>query len=149
SLIFGALNLGQYFSKAGTFESFDDNIKSSPRKEFFYVNDDGEVVAIRLGDWKAVFLENRENAFQIWREPFVQLRVPLIFNLRRDPFEKASIDANVYHDWVIDRAYVIVPMQQLAAKFFQSLQEYPPSQNPGSFNLEGIKKAIENAAGGQ
>jgi arylsulfatase len=142
-------DMNEYFAAAGTHESLEEEIKASPRKEFFYVNDDGEVVAIRLGDWKAVFLENRANAFQIWREPFVQLRVPLIFNLRRDPFEKAQIDANIYHDWVLDRAYVIVPMQQLAARFFQSLEEYPPSQNPGSFNLEGIKKAIENAAGGQ
>ena len=99
--------------------------------------------------WKAVFLENRASAFQIWREPFTELRIPLLFNLRRDPFEKAQIDANVYHDWFLDRAFVLVPMQQLAGKFFQTLAEYPPSQTPGSFNLEKVQEQIRNAASGK
>ena len=105
--------------------------------------------AIRLGPWKAVFLENRANAFQIWREPFTELRIPLLFHLRRDPFEKAQIDANVYHDWFLDRPFVIVPMQQLAGQFFKTLAEYPPSQTPGSFNLEKVQEQIENAATGK
>ena len=61
-----------------------------PRKEFMYVNDDGQVVALRYGQWKGVFLENRGQAFEVWREPFTELRVPLLFNLRRDPLEKVS-----------------------------------------------------------
>jgi arylsulfatase len=138
-----------YLSKAGSFKTIDDDVATCPRKEFFYVNDDGQMVALRFGAWKAVFLENRADAFQIWREPFVELRVPLLFNLRRDPFEKAQIDANDYHDWVLDRAFIVVPMQQLAARFFKSLAEYPPSQAPGSFTLEKIQKQIENAAGGR
>ncbi len=142
-------DMNDYFAAAGTHGSLEEEIKASPRKEFFYVNDDGEVVAIRLGDWKAVFLENRGDAFEIWREPFVHLRVPLLFHLRRDPFEKAQIDSNTYNDWFLDRAYAIVPMQQLAAKFFQTLQDYPPSQNPGSFNLDAIQEQIENAARGR
>jgi len=142
-------DMNEYFAKADEYETFDENISASPRKEFIYVNDDGQVVAMRLGDWKAVFLENRADAFEIWREPFVELRVPLLFNLRRDPFEKAQIDANIYNDWMIDRAFVIVPMQQVAADFFKSLVEYPPSQTPGSFNLEAVQKQIENAASGK
>lgn len=140
-------NLIDYLSKADSFKTIDEDIEASPRKEFIYVNDDGQVVAMRLGQWKGVFLENRADAFQIWREPFVELRVPLIFNLRRDPFEKAQIDANVYHDWTLDHVYVIVPMQQIAARFFQTLQDYPPSQTPGSFNLQKVQEQIENAAG--
>jgi arylsulfatase len=123
--------------------------KESPRKEFIYVNDDGQVVAIRLGDWKAVFLENRGQAFGVWREPFTELRVPLLFNLRRDPFEKAQHNSNTYNDWFLDRVFVIVPMQQVAAKFLMSMQEYPPSQTPGSFNLEKVQKQIEAAAAGR
>ncbi len=119
--------------------------KDSPRKEFIYVNDDGAIVALRLGDWKGVFQENREKTFQLWREPFTELRIPLLFNLRRDPFEKAQHNANTYHDWFLDRPFVIVPMQQIAGKFLKSLVEYPPSQTPGSFNLEKIQKQIENA----
>ena len=142
-------DMTEYFANADGYETFEENISASPRKEFIYVNDDGNVVAIRLGDWKAVFLENRADAFEIWREPFTELRVPLIFNLRRDPFEKAQIDANTYNDWVLDRAFAIVPMQQLAARFFQTLQDYPPSQSAGSFNLEAVQKQIEDAARGR
>ena len=142
-------DMNEYLSNADTYETFTESIQASPRKVFYYVNDDGQMVAIRLGDWKAVFMENRANAFQIWREPFVELRIPLLFNLRRDPFEKAQIDANVYHDWFLERPFVIVPMQQLAGQFFQTLAEYPPSQTPGSFNLEKIQEQIENAATGK
>jgi len=118
--------------------------KVSPRHEFIYVNDDGDVVAIRYDDWKAVFQENRAEAFEVWREPFVNLRVPLLFNLRRDPFEKSQHNSNSYNAWFLDRPYVIVPMQQFAAKFFMTFKEYPPSQTPGSFNLEAIKKRIDS-----
>ena len=117
----------------------------SPRKEFMYVNDDGQVVALRLGQWKGVFLENRGQGFGVWREPFTELRVPLLFNLRRDPFEKAQHNSNTYDDWFIDRVFVLVPMQQYVAQFLQTLVEYPPSQSPGSFNLEKVMKQIQAA----
>jgi arylsulfatase len=123
--------------------------QDSPRKEFIYVNDEGAIVAMRLGDWKAVFLENRATKLDVWREPFVELRLPLLFNLRRDPFERAQHNSNTYHDWMIDRAFVVVPMQQVAAKFLMTMQEFPPSQTPGSFNLEKIQKQIEAAGGGR
>ena len=122
---------------------------ASPRRDFIYVNDDGQIVAMRYDAWKVVFLENRGEAFEVWREPFVELRLPLIFNLRRDPFERAQHNANVYNDWFLDRAFVLVPIQGLAAKFLQSMKDYPPSQSPGSFNLEKIQKQIEGAAGGR
>jgi arylsulfatase A-like enzyme len=114
----------------------------SPRREFMYINDDGQVVAIRYDDWKAVFLENRGQAFGVWREPFTELRVPLLFNLRRDPFEKAQHNSNTYNDWFLDRAFVLVPLQGLAARFLQTMQEYPPSQTPGSFNLTKIEAEL-------
>jgi arylsulfatase len=114
----------------------------SPRSEFWYVNDDGQVVAARYDDWKVVFLENRGEAFGVWREPFVELRVPLLFNLRRDPFEKAQHNANTYNDWFLDRPFIIVPIQALAAKFLQTMVDYPPSQSPGSFNLSKIEEQL-------
>jgi arylsulfatase len=120
----------------------------SPRKEFIYVNDDGQVVALRYDAWKAVFLENRGVAFGVWREPFTELRVPLLFNLRRDPFEKAQHNSNTYNDWFLERPFIIVPMQGMAARFLKSMADYPPSQTPGSFNLEKIQKQIEAAASG-
>ena len=122
--------------------------KESPRHEFWYVNDDGQVVAARYDDWKVVFLENRGEAFGVWREPFTELRVPLLFHLRRDPFEKAQHNSNTYNDWFLDRVYVLVPIQGLAAKFLQSMKEFPPSQSPGSFNLTKIEAQLRNAAGG-
>jgi arylsulfatase len=121
--------------------------KDSPRNEFWYVNDDGEVVAARWQDWKVVFLENRGQAFGVWREPFVELRVPLLFNLRRDPFERAQHNSNTYNDWFLDRPFVIVPIQALATRFLLSMKEFPPSQSPGSFNLSKIEEQLKRNAG--
>ncbi|PPD42954.1 MAG: arylsulfatase [Methylocystis sp.] len=125
------------------------SVKESPRKEFIYVNDDGQVVAIRYQDWKAVFLENRGEAFGVWREPFTELRVPLLFNLRRDPLERAQHNSNTYNDWFLDRPFVVAPMQKLAADFLMSMKKYPPSQTPGSFNLDKVQKEIEAAGRGR
>jgi len=120
---------------------------ADPRHEFWYVNDDGQVVAARYDDWKVVFLENRGQAFGVWREPFTELRVPLLFNLRRDPFEKAQHNSNTYNDWFLDRAFIIVPIQALAAKFLQTMKDYPPSQSPGSFNLSKIEEQLKAGMG--
>lgn len=124
-------------------------VEDSPRKGFIYVNDDGQIVAMRFAAWKAVFLENRGQAFGVWREPFTELRVPLLFNLRRDPFEKSQHNSNTYHDWFLDRPYVLGPMQHAAAKFYKTMQEYPPSQTPGSFNLEKVQKMMEAGMSGK
>jgi len=121
--------------------------KESPRKEFWYVNDDGQIVAARWGDWKVEFLENRGEAFGVWREPFTELRVPLLFNLRRDPFEKAQHNSNTYNDWFLERVFVLVPIQALAAKFLLTMKEFPPSQTPGSFNLTKIEEQLRAAGG--
>jgi arylsulfatase len=88
-----------------------------------YVNDDGQIVAMRYNDWKAVFLENRGQAFEVWREPFTELRVPLLFNLRRDPFEKAQHNSNTYNDWFLDRVYILAPMQRVAGQFLMTLKD--------------------------
>ena len=122
-------------------------VKESPRNEFWYVNDDAQIVAARYQDWKVVFLENRGQAFGVWREPFVELRVPLLFNLRRDPFEKAQHNSNTYNDWFLERPFVIVPIQGLAAKFLMTMKDYPPSQTPGAFNLSRIEEQLRNAGG--
>jgi arylsulfatase len=124
--------------------------ETSPRNEFIYVGDDGNVMSIRVGDWKATYLENRAKQLQIWREPFIKLRMPILFNLRRDPFEKAYEYSNTYHDWMIDRAYVLGPMQAVAARFLMTMKEYPPSQKPGDWSLESLEKQIKDmTAGGQ
>ena len=123
--------------------------KESPRNEFWYVNDDGEIVAARYQDWKIVFLENRGEAFGVWREPFVQLRIPLLFNLRRDPFERAQHNSNTYNDWFLDRPYVIIPITEMAGKFLKTMIDYPPSATAGSFNLTKMQKQIEEMSKAQ
>ena len=119
----------------------------SPRKEFWYVNDDAQIVAARYDDWKVVFLENRGQAFGVWREPFVELRAPLLFNLRRDPFEKAQHNSNTYNDWWLDHPFVLVPIQAMAAKFLMTMKEFPPSQSAGSFNLSKIEEQLKSGGG--
>ncbi|MDW8262579.1 MAG: sulfatase-like hydrolase/transferase [Phycisphaerales bacterium] len=117
--------------------------KTSPRNYFIYTDDGGSIVAIRVGDWKAVYRENRADRLQIWKEPFVQLRAPDLYNLRRDPFEKAKIGSNTYEDWYIDRAYLMGPMQVVASQFLMTLKEYPPSQPPGDWSLESLERQIK------
>lgn len=120
-------------------------VTESPRQGFIYVNDAGEVAAIRYNDWKVMFLENRAKQLQIWLEPFVELRAPYLFNLRRDPFEKALESSNTYYDWYIDRAgFVIPPIQQYALNFLTTFKDYPPSQTAGNWNLSKVQKQIEN-----
>jgi arylsulfatase A-like enzyme len=116
--------------------------KVSPRKEFIYVDDGGAVAAIRVGDWKAVYLENRAHRLQIWKEPFVSLRAPDLYNLRRDPFEKAKIGSNTYEDWYIDRAFLLGPMQVVASQFLMTMKDYPPSQVPGDWSLASLERQI-------
>jgi len=119
------------------------NVKESPREGFIYVNDAGEIAALRYGDWKAMFLENRADRLQIWLEPFVELRAPYLFNLRRDPFEKALVGSNTYYDWYIDRAYILIAIQGYAFNFLSTFKDYPPSQTAGDWSLSKVQKQIE------
>jgi arylsulfatase A-like enzyme len=123
--------------------------KDSPRNEFIYVNNDRQLVALRYRDWKTVFLENRGQAFGVWREPFVERRVPLLFNLRRDPFERAQDNANVYNDWMLDRVFILAPLNAIAGNFLLSMKDYPPSATPGSFNLDKIQRTIAAGLAGR
>ena len=120
----------------------------SGRDEIFYFSDDGDLTAIRYQDWKMIFMEQRvEGTLQIWAEPFVPLRVPLIFNLRRDPFERAQKTSNTYYDWMLDRAYLLVPAQAFVGRFLETFKEYPPRQKAGSFSLEKAMDAMVPESG--
>ena len=116
------------------------------RKEFFYFNDDGQLVAMRYERWKLVFLEQRAHTMQLWREPFVPLRVPLVFDLRMDPYELAQHNSNTYQDWVFSRAFLVVPAQAMARQFLETFREFPPRQRPDSFNLDGVMRQMEQPA---
>jgi arylsulfatase len=117
--------------------------KESPRKEIFYFSDDGDLTALRYEDWKLIFLEQRvEATLQAWMEPFVPLRIPLILNLRRDPYERGPITSNTYYDWLIDRAYLLVPAQTYVGNFLTTFQEFPPRQKAASFSLDQVMKKL-------
>jgi arylsulfatase len=122
--------------------------EKSPRKEIFYFSDDGDLTALRYEDWKLIFMEQRAEAtFQAWMEPFVPLRVPLILNLRRDPYERAPITSNTYYDWLIDRAYLLVPAQAYVGNFLGTFKEFPPRQKAASFSLDQVMESLTPSGG--
>ncbi len=119
-----------------------------PRESFLYFNDDQQLTALRYQNWKIVFMEQRaEGTLRIWAEPFVSLRVPKIFNLRTDPFERADITSNTYYDWFLDHAFMLVPAQAYVAKFLQTFKDYPQRQKAASFNLNEVMDQLKAPQG--
>ena len=115
----------------------------SPRKEFFYFNDDGSLVGLRYDQWKIVFAEQRSKGFDVWQEQFSLLRLPKIFNLRSDPFEIADHEGIGYARWRLDRTFLLVPAQQYIGQFLATFKEFPPSQKPGSFSLDKVLESLQ------
>jgi arylsulfatase len=120
----------------------------SPRHEFFYFNDDGSLVGLRFDQYKVVFAEQRAEGADVWREPFVALRAPKLFNLRSDPFETADHEAMDYGHWLIDHTFVLVPAQQFVGQFLGTFKEFPPSQKPGSFSIDRALEALQSGTRG-
>jgi len=122
----------------------------SPREEFFYFNDDGGLDALRYDNWKIVFSEQRiEGTMRIWAEPFVTLRLPKIFNLRTDPYERADITSNTYYEWLVEHLFLLVPVQKIVGDFLATFKEFPPDQKSGSFSVDQVlEKLQEGALGG-
>jgi arylsulfatase len=122
--------------------------QEGPRKDIFYFSDDGDLTAMRYQDWKIIFMEQRATGtLQVWAEPFIPLRLPLIFNLRRDPYERAQITSNTYYDWMIDRAFLLVPAQAYVAEFLKSFKEFPPRQKAASFSLDEVMATLSGGTG--
>jgi arylsulfatase len=120
---------------------------AAARKEFIYFNDDGDVVAVRYENWKVVFEEQRATGtLRIWAEPFTPLRVPKLFNLRSDPYERADVTSNTYYDWLMsDGAGVFIAAPAVVAKFLESFKEYPPSQRPSSFSIDQMVENLQRS----
>jgi len=115
----------------------------SGRHEIFYFSDDGDLTALRYDDWKLIFMEQKATGtFRVWMEPFVPLRVPLIENLRRDPYERAEITSNTYYDWLLDRAFLLVPAQAYVGNFLATFKDYPPRQKAASFSLDQVMEKM-------
>ena len=120
---------------------------SGTRKEYIYFNDDGDLVAMRYENWKVVFEEQRATGtMRIWAEPFTKLRVPKIFNLRSDPYERADVTSNTYYDWLMsDGAGIIIAGPAVVSQFLATFKEYPPSQRAASFSIDQVMPRGRNA----
>jgi len=122
--------------------------EEGPRKEIFYFSDDGDLTALRYGDWKIMFMVQKSpGTLNVWQEPFVPMRVPYIYHLRRDPYERATITSNSYYDWMIDRVYLLVPAQAYVANFLETFKEFPPRQKAASFSLDQVMEALAPPGG--
>ena len=122
--------------------------EASPRNEVFYFSDDGDLTALRYNDWKAIFLEHRyPQTLRAWAEPWTELRIPLLFNLRRDPYERANITSNTYWDWYLDHVFLLLPAAEYVGEFLATFEEFPPRQKPGSFTIGDAKDKIFSQIG--
>ncbi len=122
---------------------FTGQVDEGPRREMFYFTDDGSLSALRYNDWKINFTVQRAHGVEVWAEPFVPLRLPLIQNLRMDPFERAQDESMLFDKWGIDRVFVLVPAQAFVGNFLRTFQEYPPRQKPGSFSLDRVLEELQ------
>ena len=123
-----------------------DEAAESPRAEFFYFSDDGDLVALRYDNWKLVFMQQRmRGTLAIWGEPFVATRIPYLYNLRTDPYERADVTSNTYWDWYIDRVFLVVPAQAIVGEFLQTFVDYPPRMKAASFTIDQVQEKLEAA----
>ena len=120
----------------------------SPRQSFLYVNDDQQLVGLRYDNWKLVFLEQRApGTLLVWANPFTNLRVPKMFNLRTDPYERADITSNTYYDWLLDHAFLLVPAQDYVGQFLASFKDFPQRQKAASFNMDEVLAKLKESSG--
>ena len=121
-------------------------VKESPRKEMLYWSDDGDLMALRYGNWKAVFKEQRAESFQVWSEPMVELRVPKIFNLRSDPFEKGATRTPSTTTTGCSGASSCSCRRRASSRsWIQSFKDFPPSQKPASFSIDQVMEKLTSA----
>ena len=114
-----------------------------PRKEFFYFSDDGDLMALRYQRWKVVFAEQRGEGFEVWEEPLTPLRVPKLFDLRGDPFERADYESSYYDDWRLRHVFLLVPAQGFVAAFLKTFKDYPPRQKSASFTIDQVLQRLQ------
>jgi arylsulfatase len=119
---------------------------ASPRKEFFYFSDDGNLLAMRYQRWKLHFSIQEHHGFEVWSRGFTNLRVPLIIDIEADPFERTWEDSELYRQWQTEHVFLLVPAQAFAAKFLSSFKEFPQRFKPASFNLDKIVEQMASAS---
>ena len=126
---------------------FKGEVKESPRKEFLYWSDDGDLFAVRIGPWKITFIEQYHTGLDVWRKGFERLRMPNLYNLRADPFERGPESAAYDWTYFAPRGFVIVPAQAVVAKWLESFKEFPIRQKPASFNLDEVMRKLSEKQG--
>ena len=120
----------------------------SPREEIFHFSDTGDLTAVRYNDWKITFPEQEElGTLRVWAEPWAVLRAPMIFNLRRDPYERAYFTSNSHYDWMLDRLFFFGAAQAYVAQMLESYKEFPPRQKAGSFGIDQVMEKLKTSAG--
>jgi arylsulfatase len=123
-------------------------VDASPREEFFYFSDDGDLTALRYDNWKLVFIEQRcPGTLQVWAEPYTVLRCPKLFNLLTDPYERADITSNTYYDWYLDHSYLMIPSQPFVGQLLETFKEFPPRQKAASFTVGQVMEKISAPLG--
>ena len=123
--------------------------KKSPRKGFMYFSDDGDLVGVRFDNWKVVFMEQRmAGTLAVWAEPFVALRLPKLFNLRTDPYERADITSNTYWDWVFNNGIIVLTASQIVGEFLKTFRDFPPRQKAASFTIDQAMEKMESVGSG-
>ena len=123
-------------------------VAKSPRVSFFYINDDQQLTALRYDNWKLIFMEQRApGTLLLWANPFTNLRVPKIFNLRTDPYEKADVTSNTYYDWTMDHVFLLVPAQDYVGQFLMTFKDYPQRQKAASFNMDEVLAKLKETGG--
>ena len=120
---------------------FKGEVKESPRKEFLYWSDDGDLLAVRVNQWKVSFKEQEHTGLDVWKRDFTNLRGPNVYNLRSDPFERGP-ESFEYGKWVVDRSYLLVPAQAVVGQWLSSFKEFPIRQKPASFNLDSVMEQL-------
>jgi arylsulfatase A-like enzyme len=123
--------------------------EKSPRQGFIYFSDDGDLVALRFDNWKIVFMEQRvAGTLRVWAEPFVPLRVPKLYNLRTDPFERADTTSNTYYDWFLYHGYIAFAAQAIVTEFLATFKDFPPRQKAASFTIDQAIEKMNDAVFG-
>jgi arylsulfatase len=142
---FGAASYKVHLDGYNLLPNFKGETKEWPRREFIYWTDGGEPAGLRYDQWKLAFLEQRAESLEVWEEPLVVLRLPKLFTLRGDPFERADHDGIGYSTWRIEHLYLLAPAQAYVAAWLQSFRDFPPRQKPGSFNLSNVMDQLATA----
>ena len=120
--------------------------KAGPREEYFYFSDDGNLLALRHGNWKVHFsVQDQPGTLEIWQREFRNLRIPYLFNLRTDPYERATITSNNYWNWYIRHVFLLVPAQEKVGEFLATFQKYPPRQKAASFTIDQVLEKLQGA----